>query len=96
MPYQIKKIGNYYQVKNKNTGQINTKKTTKINEHIISYINIILEYDNGSKIDINNHWSITLEFNKVINDNILNIDKSQIKPNITDVNNNDTVGGNPK
>ena len=57
---------------------------TKINDHIINSINIILEDDNGSEIDINNHWSITLEFNKVINDNILNVDKSQIKPNITD------------
>ena len=28
MPYQIKKIGNYYQVKNKNTGQIKAKRTT--------------------------------------------------------------------
>ena len=69
---------------------------TKINGHIINSINIILEDDNGSEIDINNHWSITLEFNKVINDNILNVNKSQIKPNITDVINNDTVGGNPK
>ena len=57
---------------------------TKINDHIINSINIILEDDNGSEIDINNHWSITLEFNKVINDNILNVDKSQIKPNFTD------------
>ena len=46
---------------------------TKINAHVIDSINIILEDDNGSKIDINNHWSITLEFNKVINDNIINI-----------------------
>ena len=30
MPYQIKKIGNYYQVKNKDTGQIKAKRTTKI------------------------------------------------------------------
>ena len=30
MPYQIKKIGNYYQVKNKDTGQIKSKRTTKI------------------------------------------------------------------
>ena len=59
-------------------------------------INIILEDDNGSEIDINNHWSITLEFNKVINDNILNIDKSQINPNVADVINNDIVGGNQK
>ena len=28
MPYQIKKIGNYYQVKNKDTGQIKAKRTT--------------------------------------------------------------------
>ena len=69
---------------------------TKINDHVIDSINIILEDDNGSEIDINNHWSITLEFNKVINDNILNIDKSQINPNVTDVPNNDIVGGNPK
>ena len=27
MPYQIKKIGNYYQVKNKDTGQIKAKRT---------------------------------------------------------------------
>ena len=33
---------------------------TKINDHIINSINIILEDDNGSEIDINNHWSITL------------------------------------
>ena len=56
---------------------------TKINDHIINSINIILEDDNESEIDINNHWSITLEFNKVINDNIINVDKSQIKPNVT-------------
>ena len=61
---------------------------TKINDHIINSINIILEDDNGSEIDINNHCSITLEFNKVINDNIINIDKSQIKPNVTDIINN--------
>ena len=61
---------------------------TKINDHVIDSINIILEDDNGSEIDINNHWSITLEFNKVINDNILNIDKSQINPNVTDIINN--------
>ena len=30
MPYQIKKIANYYQVKNKDTGQIKAKRTTKI------------------------------------------------------------------
>ena len=30
MPYKIKKIGNYYQVKNKDTGQIKAKRTTKI------------------------------------------------------------------
>ena len=29
MPYQIKKIGNYYQVKNEDTGQIKAKRTTK-------------------------------------------------------------------
>ena len=72
---------------------------TKINDNIINSINIILEDDNGSEIDINNHWSITLEFNKVINDNILNVDKSQINPKVTDVTdviNNDIVGGNPK
>ena len=40
---------------------------TKINDHVIDSINIILEDDKGSEIDINNHWSITLEFNKVIN-----------------------------
>ena len=67
---------------------------TKINDHIINSINIILEDDNSNEIDINNHWSIALEFNKVINDNIINIDKSQIKPNIADVINNDVVGGN--
>ena len=61
---------------------------TKINDHIRNSTNIILEDDNGSEIDINNHWSIILEFNKVINDNIINIDKSQIKPNITDIINN--------
>ena len=61
---------------------------TKINDHIIDSLTIILEDDNGSEIDINNHWSITLEFNKVINDNILNIDKSQINPNVTDIINN--------
>ena len=74
----------------------NERFRTKINDHIINSITIILEDDNGSEIDINNHWSITLEFNKVINDNILNIDKSQINPNITDVPNNDIVGGNQK
>ena len=69
---------------------------TKINNHIINSINIILEDDNSSEIDINNHWSIKLEFNKVINDNILNINKSQINPKVTDITNNDIVGGNPK
>ena len=29
MPYQIKKIGNYYQVKNKDTGQIKAMKQIK-------------------------------------------------------------------
>ena len=29
MPYQIWKIGNYYQVKNEYTGQIKAKRTTK-------------------------------------------------------------------
>ena len=38
-----------------------------------------MEDDNGNEININNHCSITLEFNKVINDNIINVDKSQIK-----------------
>ena len=33
----------------------------KINDHIINSINIILEDDNGSEIDINNHWSITFK-----------------------------------
>ena len=57
---------------------------TKINDHVIDSLTIILEVNNGSDIDINNHWSITLEFNKLINDNILNVDKSQIKPNVID------------
>ena len=33
----------------------------KINNHIIDSLTIILEDDNGSEIDINNHWSITLD-----------------------------------
>ena len=42
MPYQIKKIGNYYQVKNKNTGQIKAKRTTKINAiKQIKFLNMI-------------------------------------------------------
>ena len=42
MPYQIKKIGNYYQVKNKNTGQIKAKKTTKIKAiKQIKFLNMI-------------------------------------------------------
>ena len=42
MPYQIKKIGNYYQVKNKDTGQIKEKRTTKIKAmKKIKFLNMI-------------------------------------------------------
>ena len=42
MPYQIKKIGNYYQVKNKDTGQIKAKRTTKIKAmKQIKFLNMI-------------------------------------------------------
>ena len=42
MPYQIKKIGNYYQVKNKHRGQIKAKKTTKIKAmKQIKFLNMI-------------------------------------------------------
>ena len=66
---------------------------TKINDQIMDSLTIILDDDNGSEIDINNNWSITLEFNKVINDNIINIDESKIKnfDNVT----HDIVQGTP-
>ena len=42
MPYQIKKIGNYYQVKSKDTGQIKAKRTTKIKAmKQIKFLNMI-------------------------------------------------------
>ena len=47
MPYQIKKIGNYYQVKNKDTGQIKAKRTTKIKA--IKQIKILKMIDSKRK-----------------------------------------------
>ena len=42
MPYQIKKIGKSYQVKNKDTGQIKAKRTTKIKAmKQIKFLNMI-------------------------------------------------------
>ena len=54
---------------------------TKIKDQNISYINIILEDDEGNEIDIKNNWSITLEFNKIMNDNLTLMDQTEIKNN---------------
>jgi hypothetical protein len=50
---------------------------TKINDQVISFINIILEDDKQNQININNDYSITLEFNTIMND-VPNIDKTDL------------------
>lgn len=52
---------------------------TKIKDQNISLLNIVIEDDRSNEIDLNNDWSLTLEFNKVVNDNVTEIDQTKIK-----------------
>jgi hypothetical protein len=51
---------------------------TKIKNQTISEINVIIEDDKQNMININNDYSITFEFNTVINQTI-NVDKNDLK-----------------
>ncbi len=51
---------------------------TKIKDQSISYINVIIEDDKQNMININNDYSITFEFNTVMNQTI-SVDKDDIK-----------------
>ena len=67
-------VNNYNVLKYKNTEGFKSK----IKDKLISFINTILEDYYGREIDINHNWNITFEIDKIINNNIPDIDTSKI------------------
>ena len=60
---------------------------TKINNRHIDAITIILEDDRGRKIDVNTHWELCLELNKVVNTNFPNLPNNDNKADVQDIEN---------